>query len=62
MPKKSENLEAAEELTVQPELPVAETEETDEQTAAISVPVAEIPEEIPTEDVETPKPKRTRRK
>ena len=31
MPKKSENLEAAEELTVQPELPVAETEETDEQ-------------------------------
>ena len=35
---------------------------TDEQTAAISVPVAEIPEEIPTEDVETPKPKRTRRK
>ncbi len=62
MPKKSENLEAAEELTVQPELPAAETEETDEQTAAISVPVAEIPEEIPAEDVETPKPKRTRRK
>ena len=63
MPKKNtENLEAAEELTVQPEIPAAETEETDEQTDAAQVPVSEIPEEAPAEAVEAPKPKRTRRK
>ena len=63
MPKKNtENLEAAEELTVQPEIPAAETEETDEQTDAAQVPVSEIPEEVPAEAVEAPKPKRTRRK
>lgn len=63
MPKKNtENLEAAEELTVQPELPAAETEETDEQTDAAQVPVSEISEEAPAEAVEAPKPKRTRRK
>ena len=61
MPKKNtENLEAAEELTVQPEIPAAETEETDEQTDAAQVPVSEIPEEVPAEAVEAPKPKRTR--
>lgn len=60
MPKKNtENLEAAEELTVQPEIPAAETEE---QTDAAQVPVSEIPEEAPAEAVEAPKPKRTRRK
>jgi len=63
MPKKNtENLEAAEELTVQPEILAAETEEMDEQTDAAQVPVSEIPEEAPAEAVETPKPKRTRRK
>ena len=63
MPKKNtENLEAAEELTVQPEILAAETEEMDEQTDAAQVPVSEIPEEAPAEAVEAPKPKRTRRK
>ena len=63
MPKKNtENLDAAEELTVQPEIPAAETEEMDEQTDAAQVPVSEIPEEAPAEAVEAPKPKRTRRK
>lgn len=63
MPKKNtENLEAAEELTVQPEISAAETEETDEKTDAAQVPVSEIPEEAPAEAVEAPKPKRTRRK
>ena len=62
MPKKSENLEAAEELTVQPEIPTAETEEADGQTDAAQTPVSEIPEEVPAEAVEAPKPKRTRRK
>lgn len=63
MPKKNaENLEAAEELTVQPEISAAETEEMDEQTDAAQVPVSEIPEEAPAEAVEAPKPKRTRRK
>lgn len=63
MPKKNtENLDAAEELTVQPEIPAAETEEMDEQTDAAQVPVSEILEEAPAEAVEAPKPKRTRRK
>ena len=61
MPKtNTENLEAAEELTVQPEMPAAETEESDEQAAA--APVSEISEAAPAEDEEAPKPKRTRRK
>ncbi len=63
MPKKNtENLEAAEELAVQSEIPAAETEEMDEQTDAAQVPVSEFPEETPAEAVEDPKPKRTRRK
>lgn len=63
MPKQNtENLEAAEELTVQPEIPTAETEEADGQTDAAQTPVSEIPEEVPAEAVEAPKPKRTRRK
>lgn len=63
MPKKNtENLDAAEELTVQPEIPVAETEEMDEKTDAAQVSVSEIPEEAPAEAVEVPKPKRTRRR
>lgn len=61
--KNTENLEAAaEELTVQPEIPAAETEEMDEQTDVAQVPVSEIPEEAPAEAMEAPKPKRTRRK
>lgn len=63
MPKQNtENLEAAEELTVQPEIPTAETEEADGQTDTAQTPVSEIPEEVPAEAVEAPKPKRTRRK
>ena len=63
MPKKNtEDLEAAEELTVQPEISAAETEEMDEKTDAAQVPVSEIPEEAPAGAVEAPKPKRTRRK
>ena len=63
MPKKNtENLDAAEELTVHPEILAAETEEMDEQTDAAQVPVSEIPEEASAEAVEAPKPKRTRRK
>lgn len=63
MPKKNtENLEAAEELTVQPEIPAAETEETDEQTDATQISDSEISEEAPAEAVEVSKPKRTRRK
>ena len=42
MPKKNtENLDAAEELTVHPEILAAETEEMDEQTDAAQVPVSE---------------------
>ena len=62
MPKKNtENLDAAEELTVHPEILAAETEEMDEQTDAAQVPVSEIPEEASAEAVEAPKPKRTPR-
>ena len=60
MPKKAENLEAVEEVLVQADAPAAETEEMSEQTEAIQIP--EIPEAVPAEDVEAPKPKRTRRK
>ena len=60
MPKKAEHLEAAEEVLVQPDNLTAETEEMDEQTVAALVP--EISEASPIEDVEAPKPKRTRRK
>lgn len=60
MPKKTETLEAAEEALVQADAPAAETEEMSEQTEAVQVP--EIPEAAPAEDVEAPKPKRTRRK
>ncbi|WP_457791451.1 S1 RNA-binding domain-containing protein [Anaeromassilibacillus sp. SJQ-5] len=63
MPKKNtENLDAAEELTVHPEILAAETEKMDEKTDAAQVPVSEIPEEAPAEAVEVPKPKRTRRR
>lgn len=60
MPKKAENLEAVEEVLVQANAPAAETEEMSEQTEAIQIP--EIPEAAPAEDMEAPKPKRTRRK